>query len=216
MSKKKLSANNKTLSVRKLQQKYNLKIDSARESYKKEKGLSIARGFKQTNEYKKLQKAKDSAIKRKVKQINKGVSSTLFDAYDKSNQKPTKEVREKVAKQQGVTSPTDWIADHEIFYSVLSYGGKVKLIQTAKEKMENQGKEVTVTVFYPNGSSVTSSNEAQFLLNIERLYIALMGEEDKTGKYPLIDILSFGITPQKSAIAVRPVQESDWLEKAKK
>ena len=208
---------NKTLSVRKVQQKYNLKLNNAKESYKKEKGLTTARGFKKTDEYKKLQKAKDNAIKRKVKQINKGVSSALFDVSDKNNQKPTKEQREKVAKQQGVTSPTDWIAYHEIFYLVLSYGGTyLRLVETARQKMIDQGKKVVSTVFFVDKSSISTENDAVFLNAIEKLFNELAAEEERTGKYPLVDIISFGINPQISGISVRPVDERDWLEKTKK
>lgn len=206
----------KRLSLKEVQQRYNTKLELAKEKFKSEKNLTVARGFKDSPEFKKISTSKKNAVKRKIKQINTGVSTALFNNYNQTNQKPTTSNRAKLAKQSGITSPVFWIADHEIFYLVLSYGGKVKLVQSEKEKLENQGKEVTVTVFYPNGSSVTTTNEAVFLHNIETLYTQLVELEDKTSKYPLVDILSFGITPQKSAITVRPVNESDWLTKAKK
>lgn len=262
MAKKKVSNVNKTLSVRKVQQKYNNLLKQTKESGKSSRSPEIE----------KIQKAKKKAVDQKVKEINETLSAELFDIYDNSNQKPTKEVREKAAKAQGVTSPTDWIADHEIFYTVLSYGGeKMRLVETARQKMKNQGKKVYSTVFFTDKTSITTSDEklsirkiqqeyntlineakeaykkekglkvargfkqtdkykelqnkkenaikkgsqedAVFLQAIEKLFNELSDEEERTGKYPLVDIISFGISPQISAISVRPVDERDWLEK---
>lgn len=207
------------LTLRQIEQKYNLLLDKAKEDYKSSRGLKNARGFNKSDEFKKIAASKNRATKRKLKQIGSSVSSDLFSTYDKSNQKPDSDKRSEATKQAGLKkSPVFWLSDHEIFYLALSYGvgGKVKTLQAEKEQLERQGKEVTVVTFFPDGSSVSTSNEAQFLLNIEKLYTELIELQEKTDKYPTVDILSFGITPQKTVISVRPTMESDWLPAGKK
>ena len=207
------------LTLREVEQKYNLLFNKAKEDYKSSRNLKNSRGFKESPEFKNIQKRKSRAVKRKLKQIGSTVSSDLFTSYDKSNQKPSTEKRNAATKQAGLKkSPVQWIADHEIFYLVLSYGagGKIKIIQSVKTQLEKQGKTVTVVVFFPDGSSISTSDEAQFLLNIEKLYVELIELQEKTDKYPTVDILSFGVDTKRTVISVRPTMESDWLPMVKK
>ena len=203
----------KILSVRKVQQKYNILEKEARELYKKNNNLKIARGFKDTDEYKKIEKSKKRAINRKVKSISKQVVLIQTKQSDLSGVKPDLSKRKNIAVQAQTIPVVNWIAWHEIFYTVLSYGGKIKLLQSEKERLEKIGKEVTVIIYFVDGSQVATTVDATFLLNIERLYIELMDLESQTDTYPLVDIGVFDVTPQKTVAVVRPTPKSFWIEK---
>lgn len=267
------------LTLREVEQKYNLLFNKAKEDYKSSRNLKNSRGFKESPEYLELLRKKEDELRR----IGADVSGDILLESEKNNRKLTPDERIEIQGKSGISN-INWIADHEIFYIVLSYGSdQIKSIQTTYNQLINKGKNVAVTVFYMDGTervtmspdlpsisgivrdfklkieklkkaykkkrglkiargfkssksflkayrefevrlsdaqnkikSTRQAQEAEFLQNIEKLYLELVEEESNTDLYPLVDIISFSINNELSAISVRPVKKEDWLPKIKK
>lgn len=204
----------KKLTLNQLRQKYNILEEKARENYLNETGLKIARGFKDTDEYKDIQRRKNWAVRRKKRIESKAKAVEIFKSEPDGAPMESDELTE-VQKEAGVKGLT-WIAENELFYNALSYGGKnLKVIQDTYNDLTGQGKEVTVVVFsYPSDVPVSTTTETSFLLEIEKLYASLMDAEEKEEKYPTVDIINYSFQGH-SVISVRARQETDWIEKIK-
>lgn len=177
-------------SLNQTRQRYNEKIEKARIEYLDSSGKKIARGFKETEEYKKLLKSKKRAEQRIVKELTK--SAVLRIDKERESKGAAIELIDKSKIAQDGIKNVFFPANNIIFHRGLSYGGsEVRQVEQLYLDAEGQGKKVVVTMKFPSGKSYNAYSLTSFHILVQRLYNDLLELQSEQDSYPGIDITTY-------------------------
>lgn len=177
-------------SLNQTRQRYNEKIEKARIEYLDSSGKKIARGFKESEEYKKLLKSKRRAEQRIVKALTRDISSKIDKQRDAKG--AAIELIDKSEIAQDRIKNVFFPANNIIFHRALSYGGsEVRQVEQLYLDAEGQGKRVIVTMKFPNGKSYNAYSLTSFHILVQRLYNDLLELQSEQDSYPGIDITTY-------------------------
>lgn len=210
-SKKKV-IRNKPLTVRQLEQKYNLLTKEVKEKFKERTGKQIARGFQDSPEFKAVEKSRKRAIARKVKPLSKKAFEVISDRTEEESRKLNPTEREEIEKALGLKKGSiNYLVYRQIFYLVLSYGdGKFsKLVQNEVSDLFKQGFSVTFVADFPSGQERATTDFTTFLQYMEKFYNQCIELQEKATAeagstvYPFVDVISFKLSEKVSTITLQ-------------
>lgn len=158
--------------LRDIKKRYKTQLDQAKENYKQEKGLKIARGFNSSPAAKKIARNERQAIYRRDRKIKLDRVKTVVTQPKIKNDNSRRKVKVQ-SFEDGFTNTKVW-EEGAPFYNVLSYGSKADnaAVHFFKKGKGRMGKDFFAVIDKRDmgGDLRTYTSLAQYQIAIQELY----------------------------------------------
>lgn len=165
----------KKTTVRNISKRYVPKFERAKEDFKNRTGKLIARGFKDSPEYKRIERNERRAISRHERKVFTAAADEI-DNLDRVDELPAIEETDSVKNIEAIDQESS-------FYNVLSYGGKTDKLAAQMFDLNKQNNDFSAILdFRKDGLGMSvHKDRASFDFKMKWIYSRLLNKQ-KTQK----------------------------------